>query len=159
MRRYIFEITYLHFILTFCFLIKKSLKKYAKIGKVYKISFGQLPIKILISLTYLVYVMSPLVTKLFLVVLIHKNITQLDLKKSRPWYTCDLSLHQVSAMSVHYLWRYEHFSERHFSFLWSDFVAFSRNLWATQIPCYNDNYSNYRVHGTQNDQLGLTVLT
>ena len=49
----------------------------------------------------------------------------MDLKNSSPWYTCDLSLHRVSAMSVHYFWRYKHFSERHFNFhFWrSDFTA------------------------------------
>ena len=30
-------------------------------------------------------------------------------KKSSPLYTCYISLHQVSAMSVHYFWRFEHF--------------------------------------------------
>ena len=46
--------------------------------------------------------LSHLVTKVLLVVLLQEDITDRDLKKSRPWYTCDLSLHQVSAMSVHY---------------------------------------------------------
>ena len=41
-------------------------------------------------------------TKLFEVVLLHGDITQRDLKNSSPWYTCDLSPHQVSAMLVHY---------------------------------------------------------
>ena len=58
-----------------------------------------------------------LVTKLFETVLLHEDITQLEQKNSSPWYTCDLSLHQVSAMYVHYFWKYEHFSERHFHFL------------------------------------------
>ena len=62
-----------------------------------------------------------LATKLLYVILFHEDITQQDLKISSPWYTCDKSLHQVSTMSVHYFWRYDHFSERHFYFLWSDF--------------------------------------
>ena len=41
---------------------------------------------------------SPLVTKLFEVVLLHEDVTQLEQKKSRPWYTCGLSPHRVSAM-------------------------------------------------------------
>ena len=45
---------------------------------------------------------SPLVTKLFEVVLLHEDVTQPELKKSSPLYTCDLSLHRVSALSVHY---------------------------------------------------------
>ena len=56
-------------------------------------------------------------------------------------------------------WRYEHFTERNFHFSWSDFVAWSRNLWTTQMPCNNDNYSEYMVHGTQNDQLEPSVST
>ena len=28
-----------------------------------------------------------------------------------------------------------------------------------QIPCNNNNYSDYRVHGTQNDQLEPSVST
>ena len=43
---------------------------------------------------------SPWATKLLQVV--HEDITLLDLKKSSPRYTFDLSRHQVSAMSVHY---------------------------------------------------------
>ena len=88
---------------------------------------------------------SPLATKLLHVVLFCEDNTQRDLKKSSPWYTCDLSLHRVSAMSVHCFGRYEHVTEPHFHFLWSDFVACSRNLWTTQIPCNNYNYSEYRV--------------
>ena len=100
-----------------------------------------------------------LATKLFEVVLLHKDITQLEQKNSSPWYTCDQSLHRVSAISVHYFLRYEHFTERHFHFSWSDFVAWSRNLWTTQMPCNNDNYSEYMVHGTQNDRLEPSVST
>ena len=102
---------------------------------------------------------SPLATKLLHTVLFREDITQLEQKNSSPWYTCDLSLHQVSAISVHYFWRYEHFTERHFHFSWSYFVACSKNLWTTQIPCINDNYSEYRVYGTQNERLEPTVLT
>ena len=100
---------------------------------------------------------SPLATKLLHTVLFHEDITQLEQKNSSPWYTCDRSLHRVSVISVHYFWRYEHFTERHFHFSWSDFVACSRNLWTTQIPCNNYNYSEYRVHGTQNNRLELSV--
>ena len=35
-------------------------------------------------------------------------------------------------MSVHYFWRYEHFFDWHFHFLWCEFVDCSRNLWTTQ---------------------------
>ena len=66
-----------------------------------------------------------------------------EAKNSSPWYICDQSLHWVSAISVHYFWRYEHFTERHFQFSWSDFVAWSRNLWTTQMPCNDNNYSKY----------------
>ena len=59
---------------------------------------------------------SPLVTKLLHTVLFHEDITQLEQKKSNPWYTCDWSLHRVSSISAHYFWRYEHFTERHFHF-------------------------------------------
>ena len=45
---------------------------------------------------------SPLAAKLLHVVLFHDYITQPDIKKSSPFHTCDLSLHWVSAMSVHY---------------------------------------------------------
>ena len=82
-------------------------------------------------------IMSALATQLLHIILFHDDIMQLDLKKFSPWYTCDTSLHRVSAISVHYFWRYEHFSERHFYFSWSDFVAFSRNLCTIQIP-YNN---------------------
>ena len=34
-------------------------------------------------------------------------------KRSSPWYTCDI---QVSAMSVHYFWLYEHFLSAIFTF-------------------------------------------
>ena len=64
--------------------------------------------------------------------LFHRSKTEGSKKKSSPWYTCELSLYQVSAISVHYFWRYELLSERHFHFLRSDFVACSRNLWTTQ---------------------------
>ena len=74
-----------------------------------------------------------LATKLLHVVLFHEDITQLEQKKSSPWYTCNESLHQVLAMLVHYFWRFKHFSERHFYFSLSDFVACSRYLWTTQI--------------------------
>ena len=100
---------------------------------------------------------SPLVTKLYEVVLLREDLTQRDLKNSRPWYTCDLSLHRVSAMSVHYFWRYEHVTENHFHFPWSDFVACSRNLWTTQIPCNDNNCSEYWGHGTQNDRIEPSV--
>ena len=43
-----------------------------------------------------------LVTKLLHIVLFHEDITQPDLKSSSPWYKCDLRLHRVSAMLVHY---------------------------------------------------------
>ena len=74
-----------------------------------------------------------LATKHFEVVLLRKDITQLEQKNSSPWYTCDQSLHRVSAISVHYFWRYEHFTEHHYHFSWSDFVACNRNLWTTKI--------------------------
>ena len=45
---------------------------------------------------------SPLVTKLFEVVLLHEDITQQEQKNSSHWYTCDLSPHRVSVMLVHY---------------------------------------------------------
>ena len=38
---------------------------------------------------------SPLATKLLHVLLFLEDNTQRDLKNSSPWYTCDLSLHQV----------------------------------------------------------------
>ena len=41
---------------------------------------------------------SPLVTKLFEVVLVNEDVTRPELKNSSPWCTCDLSLNQVSAM-------------------------------------------------------------
>ena len=53
-----------------------------------------------------------LATKFLHVFLFHEDITQKDLKNSRLWYTCGLSPHRVLAISVHYFWRYEHFSER-----------------------------------------------
>ena len=52
---------------------------------------------------------SPMVTKLLQVLLLLEDITQRDRIKSSPWYTCNISWHQVSAMSVHYFSRYEHF--------------------------------------------------
>ena len=45
---------------------------------------------------------SPLVMKLFEVVLLHEDIIQLEQKNSSHWYTCNLSPHRVSAMFVHY---------------------------------------------------------
>ena len=93
-----------------------------------------------------------------LVVFFHEDITQQDLKNASPWYTCHKSLHKVPAMLVHYFWRYEHFSRDHFYISRSDFVACSRKLWTTQIPCKNDNYSYYSVHRTQSDQLEPNVL-
>ena len=33
----------------------------------------------------------------------------------------------------------------------------SRNLWITQIPCNNNNYFDYRGHGTKNDRLEPSV--
>ena len=79
---------------------------------------------------------SPLVTKLFEVVLLSEDVTQRDLKNSSSWCTCDLSLHQVSAMSVHYFWRYEHFSERQRHFF---ALRFHSYLWSgcrAQSTCY-----------------------
>ena len=102
---------------------------------------------------------SPLATKLLHIVLYQDDITQPDLKKSSPWRTCDLSLYKVTAIFVHYFWRYEQFSERHLNFSWSDFAVFSRNLWTTQIPCNNNDYSDYRVHGTKIDWLEPSVST
>ena len=60
----------------------------------------------------------------------------------------DQSLHRVSAKSMHYYWRYEHF------------VASSRNLWTTQVlPRNNNNYSEYRAHCTLKDRPEPSVLT
>ena len=53
----------------------------------------------------------------------HYFLPKPQLQPSNAWYTCNLSPHRVLAMSVHYFWRYEHFSERHFHFRHSDFVA------------------------------------
>ena len=41
-------------------------------------------------------VISPLVTKLFLVVLLHKDVTQRDLKKSRPYVIYNTPLLLIS---------------------------------------------------------------
>ena len=79
---------------------------------------------------------STLATKLLHIVLLHEDNTQQDLKNSSPRYTYDKNLHQLSAMLVHYFWKYAHFSEHHFPFSWSDFVACSRNLWTTKINCF-----------------------
>ena len=64
---------------------------------------------------------SPLATKLLHIVLFHEDITQLKQKNYSRWYTRDLSLHWVSAMLVHYFYRYENFSVPHFHSWWSDF--------------------------------------
>ena len=55
---------------------------------------------------------SPLATKLLHGVLFPEDITQQDLKNLALGiqFTCDKKLHQVSAMSVHYFWSFEHFS-------------------------------------------------
>ena len=74
-----------------------------------------------------------LATKLLHVVLFHDDITQRDLKKSSSWYTSDPSLNRVSAMSVHYFWRNEHFSERHFRVWRSDFANISTTTEASLI--------------------------
>ena len=64
----------------------------------------------------------------------------LTLKKFNPWYTCDLSLHQVSAMSMSYFERYEHFSVPHFHFLGSHFGTDRKSL-TTIIFCQNKIWS------------------
>ena len=81
---------------------------------------------------------SPLVTKLFEVVVLHEDITQRDLKNSSHWCTCDLSPHRVLAMSVHYFWRYEHFSECHFYFLALRFCSYlcKWSSWARPAEYY-----------------------
>ena len=66
---------------------------------------------------------SPLGTKLCEVVLFHEDITQLEQKNSSHCYTCGLRPHRVSAMSVHYFWRYKQFSEPSAIFWRSDFTA------------------------------------
>ena len=71
---------------------------------------------------------SPLVTKLFEVVLLHEGIIERNLKNSSPWYTWGLGPHRVLAMSVHYFWRYKHFSEHHFHF-WQWCILCSKASW------------------------------
>ena len=84
---------------------------------------------------------SPLVTKLFEVVLFREDVTQRELKNSSHWNTCDLSPHRVSAMSVHYFWRYEHFSERQRHFLALRFYTYLGRGPATAKPAEYYNYN------------------
>ena len=80
---------------------------------------------------------SPLVTKHFEVVILHEDITQRDLKNSRPWYICDISSHLVLAMSVNYFWRYEYFSERQRHLLALRLYSYQyRWLWARLAKYY-----------------------
>ena len=98
---------------------------------------------------------SPLARKLLHVFLFHEDNTQRDLNNSSPWYACDLSLHWVSAMYVHYFWRYEHFSERQRHFLALRFYSYPGKSVTAQSTCYyNETHFYYQVNCAASDLPG-----